>query len=91
MSIETMAAEDMAYLYAEDLTATAHKFFIIAKTLEGARFFSEDFMCFEDAEEAFQEYAAVVKYFSDYGVVTMYEYSMDECDIVKEKYFLDIF
>ena len=91
MSIETMAAEDMAYLYAEDLTAITHKFFIIAKTLEGARFVSEDFTCFEDADEAFQKYAAVVKYFSDYGLVTMYEYSMNDLDIVKEKSFLNIF
>lgn len=88
MSIATMAADDLAILHNELATLLEHKFFIVAKTLEGARFFSEDFYSYEAANEAFKKYIGVVEYFSDYGVVSMYEYTIDAEELVKEEIIL---
>lgn len=85
MNIKAMAMDDAAILSAEDRLVLDHKFFITAKTLEGARFISEDFSCFDDADAVFQKYIDVVKYFSDCGSVTMYEYCLDEFEVVKDK------
>lgn len=86
MSIKTMAAEDLALLSHEGTECLLeHKFFIVAKTLEGARFFSEDFIDFTEAEDAFDKYFSVVKYFSNYGSVTLYECNYDDAEIVKEE------
>ena len=85
MNIKAMAMDDAAVLSEENRLVLDHKFFIIAKTLEGARFISEDFSCFDEADSAFQKYIGVVKYFSDCGSVTMYEYCLDELEVVKDK------
>lgn len=85
MNTAAMVMDDIAFLSEEDRVVLDHKFFIIAKTLEGARFVSEDFFCFDDADSVFQKYIDVVKYFSDCGSVTMYEYCLDEAEVVKDK------
>ena len=77
------AADDLNIIYGELMTLLEDKYFIVARTLDGARFYSEDIR-FEDTAELFQKYCAMVEYFNG-GIVSLYRYANTDYELVRDK------
>ncbi|HAU87280.1 MAG TPA: hypothetical protein DCW90_17875 [Lachnospiraceae bacterium] len=85
-AIAVMASDDASYIMNEVLTILDHKYFIVGRTLDGARFYSEDII-WEDTAEMFQKYSAMVQFFGG-GIVSLYEYTYDDYELVRDKVIL---
>ena len=86
-SIIAMASDDMATILNEALTILDHKYFIVVRLIDGARWYSEDIV-WEDTTEMFQKYCAMVKFFDSPGIVSLYEYTYDDYELVRDKVIL---
>ena len=86
-SIIAMASDDMATILNEALTILDHKYFVVARLIDGARWYSED-ITWEDTAEIFQKYCAMVEFFDSPGIVSLYEYTYDDYEIVRDKIIL---
>lgn len=84
MEMIPFAADDMMILQAELYTLLEHRYFIVARCISGARFYSESFG-WEDAIEYFKTYKYMTNYFGG-GEVTLYEECYgDDCDVVRSE------
>lgn len=86
-SIIAMASDDMATILNEALTILDHKYFVVARLIDGARWYSED-ITWEDTAEMFQKYCDMVEFFDSPGIVSLYEYTYDDYEIVRDKIIL---
>lgn len=77
------AADDLNIVYDELLSLLEEEYFIVARTVNGARWYSED-LRFEDTTEMFQKYCAMVQYF-DGGIVSLYRYTDNDYELVRDK------
>ena len=73
--------DEMAIIDGEDMVMFAHHYCIVGACFSGAHFISETFDSYEDAANVFAKYCSVVEYFHG-GTCTLYEYSIDDCEIV---------
>lgn len=83
MEMIPFAADDTNIIMADILTLLDHKYFIVGRTLSGARFYSEDIE-WEDTVDTFKDYKGMVNYFGG-GVVELYEYTIDEYELVRSE------
>lgn len=77
------AADDINILYNELLSLLEEEYFIVARTINGARWYSEDIR-FEDTVDMFHKYCSMIKYF-DGGIVSLYRYVNDDYELMRDK------
>ena len=76
-------ADEYAIIEGEKKVMLDRDYFIVARTINGARFYSET-LGWDKAIEEFRKYKDMVRYFSG-GYVQLYERTFDDYDIVKDE------
>ena len=76
-------ADEYAIIEGEKKVMLDRDYFIVAKTINGSRFYSPS-MSWEDTTEELRKYRAMVKYFGG-GMLWLYERTFDDYDIVKDE------
>lgn len=76
-------ADEYAIIEGEKNAMFDRDYFIVARTLKGARFYSETFG-WDKAIEEFRKYKAMTSYFGG-GSIVLYERTFDDYDIVKDE------
>lgn len=80
MDMIPWVADEYAIIKGEERIMFDHYYFVLARTINGAVFISENFG-WEKAIKVFKEYKSMVDYFGG-GCVTLYEANYEDCEIV---------
>ena len=75
--------DEKAIIKAEAMTIFDRDYFIIARTLKGARFFSE-FFSWDDIKFYYDSYVSMLRYFGG-GIIEIYEQEYEDYNLVFSK------
>lgn len=75
--------DEKALIKGEAMAVIDRDYFIVAKTINGGRFYSRN-MSWSDTTEEFRKYKSTVKFFGG-GIIQLYERTFDDYEIIRDE------